>query len=454
MKNIIYIVLITGLFIISSNKTIKAQDQKIIVAGECLNKDKDVYIYFYGDNPHYNSNKKIELDSEGKFKEYITLSENEIMRISKDKKLFQFYACPGDSIFINTKNVFSGDNSKVNNYLVSSFTEKNKRFEDLVSSEAADYRRNKQIKNLKKIDECEIQNKDFIKRLRAQEYWDNHYYTLYFTEQQYGEIEIKNPDKTYYDDINSLDINENNISCYNKWFIFLEKYFKHLEKNNKINSTVSNYIEQRTLQLKDPELRETFVLEAINKGLIFEFAFQSENIKNSERFVTTKEGIRQLNILKEKVALNEEKFKNLQAGMPAPDFTAENMNGENVSLSDFKGKFVLLDMWSLGCGPCKSEMPHLKILEEFFHGKNIEFITLSFDKMKHREKLKTYIRTHKLCGIQLNDPRAFKSPIRSHYLVRGVPRYILIDTKGNIIDANSRRPSDPLLKRMLIKLLK
>ena len=68
------------------------------------------------------------------------------------------------------------------------------------------------------------------------------------------------------------------------------------------------------------------------------------------------------------------KLYKTRAGGVAADFTYPDVNGKNVSLSDFKGKVVLIDVWATWCGPCKQEIPHLKKLEEEMEGTDVVFL--------------------------------------------------------------------------------
>ena len=62
--------------------------------------------------------------------------------------------------------------------------------------------------------------------------------------------------------------------------------------------------------------------------------------------------------------------------------TFENYAGETSSLEDFKGRYVYIDVWATWCGPCKKEIPYLKAIEEKFHNRNIEFVSISVDEGK------------------------------------------------------------------------
>ena len=99
----------------------------------------------------------------------------------------------------------------------------------------------------------------------------------------------------------------------------------------------------------------------------------------------------------------------------------------------------------LGAGPCKREIPFLKEVEEKYHGKNIEFVSISIDKAKDHAKWKKMIEEKEMGGMQLFADNDWSSDFVKGYLIQGIPRFILIDTEGNIINANAPRPSSSKL---------
>ena len=136
------------------------------------------------------------------------------------------------------------------------------------------------------------------------------------------------------------------------------------------------------------------------------------------------------------------KLYKTRAGGVAADFTYPDVNGKNVSLSDFKGKVVLIDVWATWCGPCKQEIPHLKKLEEEMEGTDVVFLGVSVDEARF-----DFIAKEKLGGIQVF--ASGWSKITKDYRINGIPRFIVIDRKGNVVSFDAPRPSNPALKKML-----
>lgn len=146
------------------------------------------------------------------------------------------------------------------------------------------------------------------------------------------------------------------------------------------------------------------------------------------------------------------KVANDKPGEKASDFTYPDLDGKMVSLSDFKGKVVLVDVWATWCGPCKEQFPALIKLEKEFHGnKDIVFMGVSLDEAKDKQKWLDMIKEKGLGGIQLF--ASGWSKIAKDYKITGIPRFMLFDKKGNIYSVNAPRPSSPELKVMIEKLL-
>ncbi|MGN6510817.1 MAG: TlpA family protein disulfide reductase, partial [Chitinophaga sp.] len=134
-------------------------------------------------------------------------------------------------------------------------------------------------------------------------------------------------------------------------------------------------------------------------------------------------------------------------GGPAVDFTYPDLKGKQTSLSDFKGKVVLVDVWATWCGPCKGEIPHLKKLEKEMHGTDVVFMSVSVDVEKDHQKWKDFVASEELGGVQLF--ASGWSDIAKFYNIKGIPRFMVFDKKGNIVSTDAPRPSSKELKLLL-----
>ncbi|MGO4772748.1 TlpA family protein disulfide reductase [Flavobacterium sp. W22_SRS_FK3] len=141
-------------------------------------------------------------------------------------------------------------------------------------------------------------------------------------------------------------------------------------------------------------------------------------------------------------------------GKPSPEFDYENYKGGKTKLSDLRGKYVYIDLWATWCGPCRAEIPFLQKIEEKYHGKNIEFVSISIDKAKDNDKWKKFVADKNLGGIQLFADKDWESEFVMSYGVTGIPRFILIDPNGNIVNPDADRPSSAELQTQLDALLK
>lgn len=139
----------------------------------------------------------------------------------------------------------------------------------------------------------------------------------------------------------------------------------------------------------------------------------------------------------------------IKKGAPSPSFNYPDINGKNVSLEDLKGKYVYVDVWATWCGPCKREIPFLKKLDSEYKGKDIVFVSMSIDKMKDKDKWLKMVKDEKLQGVQIMADKEWNSDFVTAYNIRGIPRFILIDKEGNILNDNAPRPSNPNLKELL-----
>ncbi len=136
-----------------------------------------------------------------------------------------------------------------------------------------------------------------------------------------------------------------------------------------------------------------------------------------------------------------------------PSFEYIDINGNKIKLESLRGKLVYIDVWATWCGPCRAEMPYLKKMEATFKDKNIAFVSISIDEKKDIEKWKKFVIAKQMGGIQLFENENGNSRFIQDFEINSIPRFILIDANGKVIEADALRPSAPELETQLTQLL-
>lgn len=244
----------------------------------------------------------------------------------------------------------------------------------------------------------------------------------------------------------NIDLTDKKSSISPYYISFLEGYlrkitFSKLEKNN-LADPILKTLESIEENIKTPALREILAYNVgkndLKRSKDVEVAFKKYNdlTKNEKR----KEEVKQVYLSLSKI----------MKGNISPTFKLFDIHDNLISLSDLKGKYIYIDIWATWCGPCKAEIPALKKLEKHFKGTNIQFVSISY--RDNKERWKNMIKEKELGGIQLFAPDKNISFFKD-YQVTGIPRFILIDRKGRIIESHAKRPSNPKLKEQLQNLL-
>jgi thiol-disulfide isomerase/thioredoxin len=150
------------------------------------------------------------------------------------------------------------------------------------------------------------------------------------------------------------------------------------------------------------------------------------------------------------------KWEIIASGNPAPDFRYVNDTGDSLSLEDFKGKVIYLDVWATWCGPCLAEFPSSKELKkEYEEEENLVFMYVSIDdETDHQKWLDFLEKDPEFKGVHLFADGAWRSKIAEDYMIKGIPRYLLIDHEGNVANSNAPRPSSgEIIRETLDELL-
>ena len=204
------------------------------------------------------------------------------------------------------------------------------------------------------------------------------------------------------------------------------------------NKKNASDLQESLAVIPNRKLQGTLVVEQA-KGFGRSYFEYMEFMEKAKKYVDAD----QLKILEDKASELYEAKK----GERAIDFTCPDANGKMHSLSDYKGKVVVVDVWATWCGPCRAELPHLKKLEKAMEGKDVVFIGVSVDEKKNYEKWKKFLVEEQLPGVQLFADGWSK--ITKDYKITGIPRFMVFAKDGSIVESHAPRPSDPSLQDMI-----
>jgi peroxiredoxin len=208
-------------------------------------------------------------------------------------------------------------------------------------------------------------------------------------------------------------------------------YFKNTDplftKTNKSDNTVNHQVRYQTIigDVQIPVIRDWLIMNYLKDT--YRVGSHTDALRLSDEY----KPLCQNAAIKERIKIMDLEFARLKNGNQAPDFTLEDMNGNKVSLSDYKGKWVYLNFWSVTSGTCTGDfMKYGPVINEKYKDKNIVFLNICFEEDANRWRKR--LNELQTGGVNVIARGLIKLKVCKDYQANPLPRTFLIDKAGNI----------------------
>ena len=130
--------------------------------------------------------------------------------------------------------------------------------------------------------------------------------------------------------------------------------------------------------------------------------------------------------------------RSIWVGKQAPEISLPDTEGKEVTLSSFRGKYVLVDFWASWCGPCRRENPNVVDAYNKFRGKNFTILGVSLDRPGQKDNWLKAIKDDNLTWTHISDLKFWQSEVVPLYNVQSIPFNVLVDPQGKVVAENLR----------------
>ncbi len=432
---------------------------KIIIAGKLGNTDsKEIKLYF---EDEVVSTSVVE---DGSFHLFINSEVAKTYFFTSGKERFDLFLSPGDSVYVAADSkdfkstlIFEGDREAENKYLFdlvnfSSESGMNNVMELMkLDKEAYFQKKNeffgKQEERFIKLKSKNELHPDFLKMQEA--FFDYNpllldleypMYNAYVNKISQDSVDFPREETNLA--LKQIDLNRSDLLNSKNYTALVDRIISDeaneiLKQDTILKHDPDGYEKARLMAvdrlLDNPAVKDRIIFNTIKPNLDYRGPIHAK--ASYDKFMAENQSPKLASRLKD----THDKWAPIMPGKEAPDFSFIDIEGEPVKLSDLRGTLVYMDIWATWCGPCIAEHPHWDKMKEEYKDKPLSFLTVSIDDNK--EPWEKMVKTKKMDGLQWFTENAWQSDLAQHFKVNGIPRFILLDKDGKIIDPSADRPS-------------
>jgi thiol-disulfide isomerase/thioredoxin len=465
MKKILFVMAVIVLAACGSNGP-----RQITVSGQIENPTAETIEVFYHTNPVTNATERVEvtLDENNAFRATLPMEESNFVYLRMPRRNIVLYLSPGADIHV----VFDAEDSEFYPVITGKGTLESR----FMTTYAIDIERNygrmmvlnkagemspeEFVEYMESVYQAKLDylrgfegypdlDPDFVSLMQTNMLYEKYAllmeYPMAYARSNAGDPELP---AGYYDFLEEENLFNDDYIKSRAYISFLGNYLNYLHERDVPEDDGRFYFEVRYDLAQDAFTGETrdLMLSNIMISMLNFWDFDKAEAKYQE-FLDVAETEK----YKEIVSGEYKTVLALSPGKEAPGFTLTNIDGQQVSLSDFEGKVVYLDFWASWCGPCMREVPHAKELKKRMQGRDdLVFLYISVDT--DEEAWRRTVEQQEIQGVHLNVP-GFSHEVPAAYNLKGVPTFYVIGRDGRIFDNRPPRPSNSRVDEVLLTAL-